>query len=93
MTLVRIIRLQCVVGLLLIVGGCAYQPRPEAFDPPGFWLGLVHGAIILFSFIGSLFTDVRIYAFPNSGVMYDLGFLMGAVAAIGGSGAGARGAA
>jgi len=56
-------------------------------------LGLVHGAIILFSFIGSLFTDVRIYAFPNSGVMYDLGFLMGAVAAIGGSGAGARGAA
>jgi len=70
------------------MAGCAYQPRLEAFDAPGFWLGLVHGAIILFSFIGSLFTDVRIYAFPNSGVWYDFGFLIGVVSVIGGSGAG-----
>jgi hypothetical protein len=76
------------VGCLLVMAGCANQPRPEAFDPPGFWLGLVHGAIILFSFIGSLFTDVRIYAFPNSGVWYDFGFLIGVVSVVGGSGVG-----
>ncbi len=88
MRLFRTVCLQCAVGCLLVIAGCAYQPRPEAFDPPAFWLGLLHGGIILFSFIGSLFTDVRIYAFPNSGVWYDFGFLIGAVSVIGGSGAG-----
>jgi hypothetical protein len=56
------------IGLALVVGSCARQPRPEAFDPPGFFSGLLHGFLIMFSFIASLFTDVRIYSFPNSGV-------------------------
>ena len=41
----------------------------------------------LFSFIGSLFTDARIYAFPNSGVWYDFGYLIGASLFLGGGGA------
>ena len=52
--------------------------------------GLLHGFLILFSFIASLFTDFRIYAFPNSGGWYDFGFLLGAMSFLGGGGASAR---
>jgi hypothetical protein len=44
----------------------------------GFFSGLLHGFLILFSFISSLFTDVRIYSFPNSGGWYDFVSLIGA---------------
>jgi len=45
---------------------------------------------MLFSLIGSIFTDVRIYAFPNSGGWYDFGFFLGAASFLGGGGASAR---
>ncbi len=68
----------------------AHQPGPIPFaHPPGFWYGIWHGLIAPFSFIGSLFTNVRIYAFPNGGVWYDLGFLLG-IGAWGGGAAAAR---
>ena len=70
-----------------VVGGCAHQPTPEGYQLPGFWSGLLHGFLILFSFIGSLFADVRIYAFPNSGGWYDFGYLIGAAVFLGGGGA------
>jgi hypothetical protein len=54
---------------------------------PGFWSGLLHGFLIVFSFIGSLFTDVRIYNFPNSGGWYDFGYVIGAAMFLGGGGA------
>ena len=78
---------------VLLLHGCATQPPlPSAPQLPGFLLGLLHGFLILFSFIGSLFTDVRIYAYPNSGGWYDFGFLLGAMMFLGGGGgAGARG--
>jgi hypothetical protein len=78
----------CVAALLL--QSCATQPPSPGFGPPGFLRGLLHGFLILFSFIGSLFTDVRIYTFPNSGGWYDFGYLLGAMAFLGGDGAGAR---
>jgi len=53
---------------------------------PGFWSGLLHGFLIVFSFIGSLFTDVRIYSFPNSGGWYDFGYVLGAAMFLGGGG-------
>jgi hypothetical protein len=43
--------------------------------------------MILFSFIGSIFSDIRIYAYPNAGGWYDFGFLLGAMAFLGGGGA------
>jgi hypothetical protein len=70
-----------------VVGGCAHQPTPEGYHLPGFWSGLLHGFLILFSFIGSLFADVRIYSFPNSGGWYDFGYLIGAAVFLGGGGA------
>jgi hypothetical protein len=74
----------CVCAALLLASGCAHQPEPSALAPPGFWLGLVHGFLIVFSFFGSLFTDVRIYAFPNGGVWYDFGYVLGASMFLGG---------
>lgn len=76
-------------GIALLIQGCATQPPPAGFDPPGFLSGLLHGFLILFGFIGSLFTDYRIYAFPNSGGWYDFGYLLGAMTFLGGGGASA----
>ena len=64
--------------VILGLSGCAYQPS-GAVSPsaPGFFLGLWHGFIAPISLLGSFFADHRMYAFPNSGVLYDLGFLLG----------------
>ncbi len=44
----------------------------------GFWLGLWHGFIVLFTFIAALFRDdVGIYAINNNGGWYDFGYLLG----------------
>lgn len=75
---------------LVLLSSCAYQPEPATADPPGFFSGLLHGFLIFFSFIGSIFSDVRIYAFPNTGGWYDFGYLLGASAFLGGGGASSR---
>lgn len=68
--------------LLLAVAGCAAVPNPAvppAAGEPGFWLGLWHGIILPITFLVSLFVDrVAVYALPNSGHLYDLGFVIGA---------------
>ena len=71
---------------MVVLGGCANQPLPGAYNPPGFFSGLLHGFMIVFSLVGSIFMDIRIYAFPNSGFFYDLGFLIGAATFLGGAG-------
>jgi len=76
--------------LMVLVAGCAHQPPAPGSDLPGFFLGLVQGYISLFSLIASLFFDVRIYAYPNSGWWYDLGFVIG-IMAFYGSGTGTYG--
>jgi hypothetical protein len=65
--------------------GCATQPGPHGVNLPGFFSGLLHGFLILFSLIGSLFTDVRIYSFPNAGRWYDFGYFLGAAMFLGGA--------
>lgn len=72
--------------IALCCAACAHQPSLEAIEPPGFLLGLFQGFTMLFSFIASIFLDVRIYAFPNSGFYYDLGYLLGAGCFFGGLG-------
>lgn len=76
--------------VVLLLGGCATRSAGAVDNPPGFFSGLLHGFIILFSFIGSLFTDYEVYALPNSGGWYDLGFLLGVSMFFGGSGASSR---
>jgi hypothetical protein len=86
----RLITLAAICAAALLLQSCATQPSPEGLDPPGLLSGLLHGFLILFSFIASLFTDYRIYAYPNSGGWYDFGYLLGAMMFLGGGGAGAR---
>jgi len=51
----------------------------------GFLAGLWHGAIIIITFIVSLFTDdVGLYEFNNTGWPYNLGFIIGLNISIGG---------
>jgi hypothetical protein len=72
------------VLICIILLGCAASPNELANSPnekgdvAGFWLGLWHGFIVLFTFIVSLFSDkVHIYEVHNSGGWYNLGFLLG----------------
>jgi len=87
----RLLMFAAACAAALALQSCATQPLPSAPHLPGFLHGLLHGFLIVFSFVGSLFTHVRIYAYPNSGEWYDFGFLLGAMAFLGGGGgAGAR---
>jgi hypothetical protein len=87
----RLLAFAALCAMAVLLQSCATQPPPEDIAaPPGFLWGLLHGFLILFSFVASLFTDYRIYAFPNSGGWYDFGYLLGAMMFLGGGGAGAR---
>jgi hypothetical protein len=80
-----------VFAAIVFATGCATQSTDVMMGrPPGFLNGLLHGFIILFSFIATLFTEYEIYSFPNSGGWYDFGFLLGVMMFFGGGGAGAR---
>jgi len=74
----------------VLFSACATQNIENVVDPPGFLHGLLHGFILLFSFIASLFTDYEIYAFPNAGGWYNFGYLLGVMMFFGGGGAGAK---
>ncbi len=77
--------------MLLLVASCA--PGNERFvtGAAGFWAGLWHGLICVFTFIISLFSDsVRMYEVNNTGGWYNFGFLLG-VAIFFGSSAGSKG--
>jgi hypothetical protein len=75
---------------ILSVTACAHQPPAAGCSAPGFFSGLLHGFLILFSLVGSLFTEIRIYAYPNAGFFYDLGYVIGALAFLGGAGTGTK---
>lgn len=72
---------------LLMLSSCADVETVEqctSGDEYGFWSGLWHGFIILFSWIGSLFNDdIAIYAVNNNGGWYDFGFFLGIGSAVG----------
>ena len=73
--------LRCIALLIgtSIVTGCAAHAIPHT-DPsaPGFWLGLWQGIIAPIAFIVGLFNhNVAVYAIPNKGWLYDLGFILG----------------
>lgn len=86
------LRLAALILLTAALAACARQtPVAVESGAPGFFHGLFHGWIILFSFIGSLFSDdIAVYAVPNNGGWYDFGFALGVGAFSGGAAAGAK---
>ena len=75
--------------LVMFVSSCAKSVSVTeclADQPLGFWKGLVHGLILPFSFIVSLFDETTaIYAINNNGGWYNFGFVLGAGIILGGS--------
>jgi Na+-driven multidrug efflux pump len=78
--------------MLLLVACTATQSTTLTNgNVPGFWFGLWHGFIAPVTFIISLFpNELRIYAFPNAGLWYDFGFILGIGGFSGGIFAGSR---
>ena len=69
------------IVVVLVLASCAHQPPPSGGAPlPGFLLGLLHGYISLFALIASFFLEIRIYDYPNNGIFYDVGFIIGVFA-------------
>ena len=81
------------IGLILLIciislSSCA--PQGYESQKAGFFSGIWHGFILVFSLIGKLFgADIGIYAEHNTGLFYWLGFIIG-IGGFGGSGAAAR---
>ena len=81
---------------LPLLAGCAPGPNQLVNSPDdegkvaGFWKGVWHGFIVLFTFIGSLFSDkIQVYEVHNNGGWYDFGFVFGVMRFFGGGGGGA----
>lgn len=76
--------------LTLLMVACA--PSGYKNHESGFFEGLWHGIIFVFSLIGKLFgADVGIYAEHNTGFTYWFGFILGLGVLGGGGGRAARG--
>jgi len=75
--------------LVVVFSGCADVSSvcPAPTDHVyGFWGGLWHGIIVVWSWIGSLFSDnIAVYAVNNNGGWYDFGFVLGLGAFSGGA--------
>ena len=95
--MLRTILLSAMLLLMLVfVIGCAAGPNSLTNSPDGqnsvagFWKGLWHGFILFFTFIISLFNhNVQIYEVHNSGVAYNVGYLLGVMIFFGSGGRGA----
>lgn len=75
-----------IATIFVVMTGCA-DAMPARENPYGFLSGLLHGLILPFSFIVSLFDgDTVIYSAFNVGGWYDFGFVLGASIVLGGSG-------
>ena len=68
-------------ALVMLLSGCADQvsfAEAATKEEVGFWYGLWHGLIIIFAWIGSLFSDdIAIYAIYNNGGWYNFGYVLG----------------
>jgi len=83
-----------VLASALALAACASQSDAAISDAPGtpgFLWGLWHGFIFPWAWIGSLFSEqIAVYAVPNEGGWYDLGFFLGITVLGGGSFFGSR---
>ena len=76
-----------IVGLHLVaflLTGCTFAGDSSSLTDgtPGFLMGLWHGFLAPYTIVVRLFMDIKMYAISNSGLTYDLGFLLGLVGAI-----------
>lgn len=72
--------------LILVLTSCAAgDSQFTEQDPAGFWYGVWHGVISVFTLIIHIFNNnVLIYETNNTGGWYDFGFLLGVICVWGG---------
>lgn len=70
--------------VILVLGGCTFAGDSSTFTQgtPGFLMGIWHGIIAPYTLIVRFFLEIEMYAIPNSGLPYDVGFLLGIIGAI-----------
>ena len=80
----KALKVSAVVVPLLLLAACGFVGTEpiSAWDPPGFFSGVWHGLLAPWTLILRLFLDIKMYAVPNTGWFYDLGFLIGVVFSI-----------
>ncbi|MBC8478944.1 MAG: hypothetical protein H8D46_00655 [FCB group bacterium] len=81
------------IALTILAVSCTAGPNEFSQLPDksgeiaGFWMGLWHGFIALFTFVISLFNDsVQVYEVHNKGNLYNLGFILGVMMFFGNGG-------
>lgn len=81
------------IGLILLfIITSLYSCAPKGYESSeaGFFSGIWHGVIIVFSIIGKIFgANIGIYAEHNTGFFYWIGFILG-IGAFGGGSSSAR---
>lgn len=77
----RPLRLAAALFPALALAACAHQVASTTqASAPGFLLGLWHGFIFPVAAVASFFVpDIAVYALPNNGTFYDLGYFIGIV--------------
>lgn len=81
-------KLMVVISLALVIGFVFLLPQETSafvqagqystYEPAGFISGIWHGLLAPWSLVARWFIDdVVMYAIPNTGWFYDLGFLLG----------------
>ena len=88
----QLIFILLIILMLFLLASCAQQPAVYHPETPGFLRGVLHGITAPFALIISIFRDIRIYNYPNSGFWYDVGFVIGflMISGSGGASAGRR---
>jgi hypothetical protein len=70
--------------LCITLVGCGFVGSPGGVgtDVPGFLMGIWHGLLAPWTLIARFFLNIEMYAVPNTGFTYDLGFILGITASI-----------
>ncbi len=79
-----IIQIASALIFILVLTGCTFAGDSSSLTAgtPGFFMGIWHGIIAPYTLIVRFFIDVKMYATPNVGFGYDIGFLLGIIGAI-----------
>jgi len=69
---------------LILLSACTFagDSTPWITGTPGFLMGVWHGMVAPYTLIVRFFLEIKMYAIPNSGFGYDIGFLVGILAAL-----------
>ena len=80
----KTLRVIAVISILLLLAACGFVGTEPitVWEPPGIFYGVWHGLLAPWTLLFRLFMDIKMYAVPNTGWFYDLGFLIGVVFSI-----------